>query len=153
MSKSKNQRTIQVRELMMAGYTQDKIAEKLNISKRTIARDMQKIKIGAEQWLENLANYDFVDKYRQTLEGFDYDRTRLEELYTSTDDVALKHKIIESIHHNRELSLGLLVKAPITWGIDRLLKMHNPISFKRPKTMLDRLGSIDSDEIKPYNNL
>ena len=153
MSNGKDQRVTQVRELIFAGYTQDKIAQKLNVSKRTIARDMEKIKISAEQWIDNLMNYDLVDKVRMTLEGFDHDRTRLEELYQKTDDDALKLKIIETIHRNRFLSLGLLVKTPVVWGVQRLSRCHNSPIMARPKTMVDRLGLDTNEEVKPYNEL
>lgn len=90
-----------------------------------------------------------------TLEGFEFDRTRLEELYNATDDNALKHRIIESIHRNRVLYLGLLIKGPLIWGLDRLARAHNPTPISRPKTMLNRLGSSDSIdyEITLYNEL
>ncbi len=153
MSKGKDQRLTQVRELIFAGYTQDKIAQKLNVSKRTIARDMKKIKISGEQWIDNLMNYDIVDKVRMTLEGFDHDRTRLEELYQKTDDDALKLKIIESTHKNRVLSLGLLIHTPAVWGMSMISRRYNP-KIARPKTMVDRLGLQNtSDEVKPYNKL
>jgi len=60
-----------VSELLIKGYTQEKISEKLNVCERTVRRDVRKIRDGSRYWLDDLAKSEFVYAYRELLEGRD----------------------------------------------------------------------------------
>ncbi len=121
----KEKRRKEVQELLFAGYTQEKIAEKLNISVRTVSREIGKIRDGAKTWMDDLAFKSFVHLYRENLGGIKQDimylRDMLEDDSVKSDN-HLKLKIIKQIGESRYKYGELLHKGPMVWSIDKVLK-------------------------------
>jgi len=78
--KGKEKRNLQVQELVLSGYTQEKISDKLNISISTVARTIKKQRNSSKQWLKNLAQNDYANIYREALAGFQQDLMELNDL-------------------------------------------------------------------------
>ena len=128
----KEKRKQLIQELLFAGYTQEKIAKKLNISIRTVARDVRKIRDGAKTWLDELASKNFVHLYRETFGGLEYNimylRDMLEDDSIKSNNI-MKLKIIKEIAHMQYKKAELLHKGPMVWSIDKVMrkKDKNPI--------------------------
>ena len=136
----KNNRREMIRNLLIRGYSQEKIAEKLNVSPRTIRRDVRKIREGSKYWLENLAKGEFVDNYRETLDGLKLELMALNEMLGEEQvkkDPNLRLKIIKQITETRSHYCQMLIKGPMVWSINFALKDRSP--EKMPTPIMDCL--------------
>ena len=136
----KNNRREMIRDLLIRGYSQEKIAEKLNVSPRTVRRDVRKIREGSKYWLENLAKGEFVDNYRETLDGLKLDLMELNEMLGEEDmkkDPNLRLKIIKQITEIRGNYCQMLIKGPMVWSINYTLKDRS--YEKMPTPIMDCL--------------
>jgi len=129
-----------VQELLIEGYTQERIAEKLNVSARTIARDVKKLRYGAQTWLADLANVGFVYEYKESLGGIKNDIMFLLEMLEEESvkvDNHLRLKISKQISHLRKDYATLLHKGPMVWAIDIIMKKKtdNPIPMPKMKAI------------------
>ena len=78
--KGKEKRNLEIQNLVLSGYTQERIADKLNISVSTVARAVKKMRNSSKQWLQNLAEKDYANIYREALEGFQQDLMNLNDM-------------------------------------------------------------------------
>lgn len=125
MSSVKNNRKEMVHTLLLQGYSQEQIAGKLNISDRTVRRDMRKIQGGSKYWFENLAKGELVNLYHETLNALKLDLTELNEIKEEASvkkDPYLKLKIIKQISETRNRYGALLHKGPMVWAMNIALK-------------------------------
>jgi len=88
---------IRVQELQIMGYTQEKIAKKLGTSVRTVQRAVEWIRRNEQNWLDDIAKTNFVNVFRETLEGYKQDIVRLYEMLEQCKDDNTKIKIIKAI--------------------------------------------------------
>ena len=93
----KLKRRVKVQELLFSGFSIDKIAEKLQVSSKTISRDVKLVRENNKNWLEDLAETGFVQEFRETLEGYKQDIIRLQEMQENGKDQNLRLKIIKTI--------------------------------------------------------
>ena len=63
----KLKRRVKVQELLFSGFSIDKIAEKLQVSSKTISRDVKWVRENNKNWLEDLAETGFAQEFRETL--------------------------------------------------------------------------------------
>jgi len=133
------------RDLVISGYSQEKIAEKLNVSSRTVRRDIRKNREGSKQWLENLAKDEFVSIYRETLDGVKLGIMALNEMLEEEQvkkDPYLRLKIIKQISQERKNYCELLHSGPIVWSINFALK--NCKSEKMPHPIMGCLEEFQN---------
>lgn len=124
-----------IRDLLIRGYSQEKIAEKLNVSPRTIRRDVRKVREGSKYWLENLAKDEFVSIYHETLDGVKLDLMTLNDMLeedSTKKDPNLRLKILKQISEVRKNYSQLLHAGPMVWSINGIFKKYNPEKMPRP---------------------
>lgn len=141
--KGKEKRNLEVQELVLAGYTQEKIADKLNISISTVTRTIRKQRTSSDQWLANLAQNDFANIYREALAGFKQDLMHLNDLLedpTTKDNIKLQLQIRKAITDTRAKHLEHLLRGPVVWSMDALIKKCNPERITQP--LMQSLGGI-----------
>ena len=77
---SRLKRRLPVQELLFAGYTQEKISQKLGISTKTVNRDIHWLTDNSENWLEELAGTNYAHVFSESSEGYKQDIIRLYEI-------------------------------------------------------------------------
>ncbi len=141
--KGKEKRNLQVQELILSGYTQEKIADKLNISVSTVSRTIHKLRKGSSQWLTNLAERDMAHIFHESLLGFQQDMMCLNELL---EDESVKNNPKLQLQIRREISqirskyLEHLVKAPMVWSMSVFTSKYSPEPIVQPT--MKSLGGI-----------
>ena len=126
-------RRLQVQELLFSGYTQEKISEKLKVSLKTIGRDIKWIRRNAQNWLDDIAKTNFVNVFRETLEGYRQDIVRLYEMLEKCKDDKTKIKLIKTISDIRYRYAGQFVQFPVVWSMDVYVKKNNPHLIEEPE--------------------
>jgi len=134
--KNKEKRRLLILEMALGGYTQQKIAEKLNISTSTVFRELQKIRKSSEHWLENIAEQDLPHIIREGIEGLRQDLMGLTELLDepqvkSNPDLQLR--IRKQITHVRNHYVTQLVGIPMTWSLEILRKKYGEVRIPYAK--------------------
>lgn len=141
--KGREQRRLQVQELLLNGYKQQKIAEKLNISLSTVERTVKKIREGSKQWLTNLAEKDIAHIAREGLEGLQQDMMRLCEMLEDPavkNDIKLQLQIRKEITSVRKEWLKQITNLPMAWSLDIFTKKYAPENIEQPT--MKGLGGI-----------
>ncbi len=127
---------LEIQELTFSGYTQEKIAEKLGISKSTVYRTLTKLRHASDQWLTNLAQRDYANIYRESLEGYRQDMMHLNELLEDDSvkkNIKLQLQIRREITHSRSKYLEYLLQGPMVWSMAIFVKDNSPQSIIEPK--------------------
>lgn len=154
--KGKEKRRLMVQDLLIEGYTQVKIAEKLNVSISTVEDDVRKFRESNERWLEDLFPKKLVHIFREGLEGIKKDMLTLREMLDEEsvkNDVPLKLKIIKSISELRGDYLQMLTKTPFVWSANLFVKKNElKRNDGKPNSPVygERYG-YESSESKKYN--
>jgi len=133
--KGKQQRRMQVEELTFSGYNQFQISEKLNVSVSTIQRDLNKLRNSNQGWLDELAQKGLIHAYREGLEGYRNDMTKLRDMLESEDvkkDMSLQVRIYKTIGDLRKQHLDLLGKHPIIWSFQVFVRKNNAVPIEEP---------------------
>lgn len=123
--KGRTKRKLMVQDLLLDGYTQEKIADKLNVSISTVERDVRKFRESSERWLDDLFPKNMVHILREGLEGFQKDMITLREMLDEESvkkDVLLRLKILKSISELRKQYLLLVTKTPTVWSANKFVK-------------------------------
>jgi len=126
--KGKEKRRLMVQELLFEGYTQEKIAEKLNVSISTVEREVRKIRKSDERWLDDIFPNKMISLVRETLEGVKKDMMSLRERLNDDEvknDVSLTIKILKAISELRHDYFELLTHTPWFWSLKLFAKKHN----------------------------
>lgn len=134
---------MEIQEMTISGYTQEKIAEKLNISISTVSRTMRKIRESSSKWLENLAERDLANIYRESLEGLRQDMMRLNELLEEPSvktDIKLQLQIRKEITVTRSEYMKQLTNFPMLWSLEIFTKKYAPEPIEQPT--LKSIGGI-----------
>ena len=134
---------LEIQQLTLSGYSQEKIADKLNISVSTVSRTMRKLRKSSSQWLTNLAERDMAHVYRESLEGFQQDMMHLNELLESEsvkNNPKLQLQIRREITHIRSQYLTYLLQGPMVWSMSTFVKENSPQSMIEPE--MEALGKI-----------
>jgi len=141
--KNKEKRRLDIQELNLAGFSQEKIAKKLGISTSTVYRTIQKLRKESNRWLVNLARRDYASLYKEALDGLKQDLVYLYELSqkeTVKDNPKLCLQIRREITHVRSEHLKNLLQGPVVWSMEVLSK--NSIGKLIPPPTMDSLGGI-----------
>ncbi len=139
----RDQRRLQVQELLLNGFTQERISEKLNISISTVARTVKKIREGSAQWLTNLAEKDIAHIVRESLEGLKLDLMKLNDMLEDSavkNDIKLQLQIRKEITAVRSEYLKQLTNMPMAWSLENFTKKFATESMPQPT--MTGLGGI-----------
>ena len=139
----KDKRRLQVQELLLSGFTQERISEKLNISISTVARTVKKIRDGSAQWLTNLAEKDIAHIVRETLEGLKLDLMKLNDMLEDSsvkNDIKLQLQIRKEITAVRSEYFKQLTNMPMAWSLNVFTKKYAPEPMPQPT--MKGLGGI-----------
>ena len=141
--KGKEKRNLEIQNLVLSGYTQERIADKLNISVSTVARAVKKMRNSSKQWLQNLAEKDYANIYREALEGFQQDLMNLNDMLEDPQvqkNPKLQLQIRKMIIDTRSKRLEHLLRGPVVWSMDALIKKCKPEPIEQPT--MKSLGGI-----------
>jgi IS30 family transposase len=126
---------LEIQQLTLSGYTQEKIADKLNISVSTVSRTLHKLRKNSSQWLTNLAERDMAHIYHESLLGFQQDMMHLNELLEEEsvkNNPKLQLQVRREITHIRSKYLEHLVKAPMVWSMSVFTSKYSPEPIVQP---------------------
>lgn len=141
--RNKEKRRLSILELTLSGYTQQKIAQKLNISTSTVFREIQRIRKGSEHWLENIAKQDLPHIIREGIDGLKQDLMLLTELLdepTVKKNPDMQLRILKQITLVRNHYVTQLVGMPMAWSLEVLRKKYGEIRI--PYATMDSLNGI-----------
>ncbi len=137
---NKEKRRLDIQELNLAGFSQEKISQKMGISTSTVYRTIQKLREESNRWLANLARRDYASLYKEALDGLKQDLVYLYEVSQEEsvkDNVKLKLQIRKEITHVRSEYLKNLLQGPVVWSMEVLSK--NSIGEPIPQPTMDAL--------------
>ncbi len=140
---NKEKRRLDIQELNLAGFSQEKIAQKMGISISTVYRTIQKLREESNRWLVNLARRDYASLYKEALDGLKQDLVYLYELTQEEsvkDNVKLKLQIRKEITHVRSEYLKNLLQGPVVWSMEVLSK--NSVGEPILLPTMEALGGI-----------
>lgn len=131
----KEKSKLEIQQLALSGYTQEKIADKLNISVSTVSRTLRKLRKSSSQWLTNLAERDMAHIFHESLQGFQQDMMNLNELLEDElvkNNPKLQLQIRREITQIRSKYLEHLVKAPMVWSMSIFTSKYSPEPIVQP---------------------
>ncbi|MEC4848723.1 MAG: helix-turn-helix domain-containing protein [Nitrosarchaeum sp.] len=141
--KAKTRRRAEIEELLLCGYSQQKIADKLNISESTVYRTVKKIRDSSAKWLSDLAEKDIAHIVRETLEGLKSDLMKLTDMledHTVKNDIKLQLQIRKEISAVRLEYLKQITNVPMAWSLENFTKKYAPEPIPQPT--MNGLGGI-----------
>jgi len=141
--KNKEKRRLEIQELNLAGFSQEKIAQKLGISISTVSRTIKKLREESNRWLVNLARRDYASLYKEALDGLKQDLVYLYELSQEENvknNPRLCLQIRREITHVRSEYLKNLLQGPVVWSMEVLSK--NSIGKPIPQPTMESLEGI-----------
>jgi IS30 family transposase len=139
--KNKEKRRLEIQELNLAGFSQEKISQRLGISISTVYRTIQKLREESNRWLVNLARRDYASLYKEALDGLKQDLVYLYELSQEEsvkNNPKLRLQIRQEITHVRSEYLKNLLQGPVVWSMEVLSK--NSIGEPIPQPIMESLG-------------
>jgi len=141
--KGKEQLRLAVQELLLCGYSYEAISQQLGISVSTVGRIIRRIRQSSSHWLENLAEKDLANIYREELEGLRLDLMRLNELLEDPsvkDKPELQLQIIKQMTVTRTQYNNQLRNTPMVYSLELCYRKYKPESLPQPP--LKSLGGI-----------
>ena len=109
----KEERKSQVWDLTLQGFTQEEIAEKLDVSTKTISRDAKEIKKDSIRWMDTLPRGQIQMYHLSNFETIERVNKELWKLFETTEDDKLKVKILKTIADNRKTHANLLERSDL----------------------------------------
>lgn len=106
--------------LLTQGFSQQQIAEKLQVSLKTVSRDFKEIKKESMEWMEALPKGEIQVYYKTTFDLINASINEMWKLFEKTEDEKLKLNILRTITEKCKLRIDLL-------DPNRLLKIRNII--------------------------
>jgi len=100
-------------DLTLQGFTQEEIAEKLDVSTKTISRDAKEIKKDSIRWMDTLPRGQIQMYHRSNFETIERVIKELWKLFETTTDDKLKVKILKTIADNRKIHANLLERSDL----------------------------------------
>ncbi len=140
---NKEKRRLDIQELNLAGFSQEKISQKMGISTSTVYRTIQKLREESNRWLVNLARRDYASLYKEALDGLKQDLVYLYELTQEEsvkDNPKLRLQIRREITHVRSEYLKNLLQGPVVWSMEVLSK--NSVGEPILLPTMEALGGI-----------
>lgn len=114
----------EISSLLLRGYREYEIAVKLNVSIRTVARDVAFLKKESKEWESGLASDGFRYEYKLAFDRVKYHGNELYKIYSETTDPKLRVMILRSLDENVKLCVQLL-EAPTIQSLKMLFNQGN----------------------------
>ena len=89
--------------LFLQGFSQQKIAEKLHVSLKTISRDFQDLKTESMEWMDSLPEGEIQLHHKKNLESVEKVIQEFWNIYESTEDENKKLKLLNFIAEKSKL--------------------------------------------------
>jgi len=96
--------------LFLQGYSQERIAEKLEVSLKTISRDFQELKTKSIEWMDALPEGEIQLCHRKNLETIQKVIQELWNLYENTKDEAKKQSLLNQIAEKSKLHSEMMTR-------------------------------------------
>jgi len=136
-------------DLTLQGFTQEEIAEKLDVSTKTISRDAKEIKKDSIRWMDTLPRGQIQMYHRSNFETIERVIKELWKLFETTNDDKLKVKILKTIADNRKTHASLLESSDLMTLGNTLHEIISPTKsiFDSQNISLSEKQEIDYDKI------
>ncbi len=128
MSHSRFERREKVHSLLIQGFTEKEIAEKLGVSRRTIVRDIAYFRDQAQIWVENQAKGEFVFHMQLALEKLQDSEREYNKLFEEAKTIEDKLKILKAKENNLALQTQILGEGPTLLGLNRIVAKRKNLS-------------------------
>jgi len=96
--------------LYLQGYSQQRIAEKLDLSLKTISRDFQELKTKSIEWMDSLPEGEIQLHHKKNLETIQKVIQELWNLYENTKDEAKKQSLLNQIADKSKLHSEMITR-------------------------------------------
>lgn len=120
MVDSKKQRIEQVSYYLVKGVPELEIAKILNVSRKTIVRDVAYLKKASQNWIDGLAKDGFIFEYKLALDKIKDRENELQKLYKESKEISQKLQILKALDENTKMYLELLGERPTIHAIKRV---------------------------------
>ena len=122
--------------MLRMGMSQEKIAERLRVSEKTISRDYQELKSEAAEWMNALPEGELQMHHKKSIEDVEGIIRELWSRYNITKDESMKVKILALIADKTKMNLEMIfgknvldIRSRIKtefWGKKMNGKFHSP---------------------------
>ncbi|HEX5977698.1 MAG TPA: HTH domain-containing protein [Nitrososphaeraceae archaeon] len=129
------ERRRKVASLLAQSFTEEQIAQQLNVNQSTISRDIKVLKQLSQRFVYDLAKSDLAYCYKQCIDGIEEVKRKAWEAYRS-DDASLKPK-------DRLLALKLIKECEEA----KFTLFKDGPSIMNLKALEERLNKIESGKI------
>lgn len=102
------QRRENVWTMLRMGMSQEKIAERLDVSVKTISRDYQELKNEAVEWMNTLPEGELQIHYKKSIEDVESIIRELWRIWNNTKDESMKVKILAQIADKTKMNLEMI---------------------------------------------
>ena len=94
--------------MLKMGMSQEKIAERLRVSEKTISRDYQDLKSEAAEWMNTLPEGELQIHYKKSIEDVESIIRELWRIWNNTKDESMKVRILALIADKTKMNLEMI---------------------------------------------
>ncbi len=134
-------------ELFIQGFRQQEIAEKLNVSYKTISRDFHELKKESVKWMETLPKGQLQMYHKSNFEIIEQVTRELWKLYEETEDEKLKLKILNTIAEKRRLVQEMMNPSKLLRVRNQVHEELTPHSAFEPLDFSNERKKIDYEKL------
>lgn len=121
------------------GYRQSQIAEKLGVSVRTIAGDMEELKNEAKEWFDSLPSGQLFVHHKSNFDSIEKVKYELWHIFETTKNENVKIKILALIANLSKLSSELVRENIVVKELEWLRQIIGEKTFSEAIEMLWRI--------------
>lgn len=125
MSLSRLERREKVSYLLTQGQNETEIGKILQVSRRTVVRDVSFLKEASQRWLDDLIKAGFVFEAKLALEKLRDNEIRLRKLLKFSLEPLDEMKIIRQLDNNIISQLQMLVEGPTLYGMKKAMSAQD----------------------------
>lgn len=126
MVSAKQKRIEQVSYRLVKGDPESEIAKTLNVSRRTVVRDVAYLKRASRNWLDGSSKDGFIFEYKLALDKIKDREFELQKLYKQSTEIGQKLQIHKALNDNTKLYLELLSEHCTIHAIRRARNVQTP---------------------------
>jgi len=131
----------------LEGYTQQQIAEKFDVSLKTISRDFQELKKESAEWMETLPKGQLQMYHKSNFEIIEQVTRELWKLFEETEDEKLKLKILNTIAEKRRLMQDMMNPSKLLRVRNQVHEELAPHSAFEPLNFTNERKKIDYEKL------
>ena len=117
----------QVAYYFIQGYNQSQIAEKLDISTKTVYRDLSDMKNESYEWFSGFCTGGILFYHKRNFDCNDKIMTELWKVFESTESEAMKLKVLDSIGDKARSSSEMLSES---YNLKNIGNTFSPLGFR-----------------------